>query len=300
MKDEGSIAFDSRRYGLLAGLRRKQWWYFEGLDPHQKLYFVFLALQAFPTSYISLKLIDYRNNQRWTEDHLGGFQAATGEAVKVTAQGKWGHVAFGGRAEEGWEIDVQTPHVAARCRQAPRAPVHRNWLQTQNIDYTIQQFVWNQTQGEVALNGRAAAFDGYGYHEHNWGVQPRHSTAHWLHFWGPQTAGVVLSCHYDAGVAHHYTYLWHEGEAHYLYSPAHFSFDPGCPEAPQRVESPDLRLNLHPITAHHTRMRIPPVLAYIDVDYFEQLLEIQGTALVQGQALKIQGIGKLDYNWNRW
>ena len=65
MKDEGYVAFDSRRYGILAALRRKQWWSFEGLDPDRKLYFVFLALEAFPTSYVSLKLIDYQNNRRW-------------------------------------------------------------------------------------------------------------------------------------------------------------------------------------------------------------------------------------------
>jgi hypothetical protein len=300
MKDEGNIAFDSRRYGWLAALRRKQWWYFEGLDPDQQLYFVFLALQAFPTSYVSLKLIDYRGDKRWTEDHLGSFQSEPGDAVNVTARGKWGHLHFFGRAEKGWEIQVQTPHVAAQCTQIPEAPAHRNWLQTQHIDYTIQQFAMNRVQGVVALDGHPVQFDGYGYHEHNWGVQPRHSTAHWLHFWGPQTAGVVLSCHYDAGVPHHYTYLWRKGQSRYLYSPANFSFDPACPEAPHRVESPDMRLDLRPITSHHTRMRIPPLLAYIDVDYFEQLLEVQGTVLLEGDPLEIQGIGKLDYNWNRW
>jgi hypothetical protein len=207
---------------------------------------------------------------------------------------------FGGCAENGWEIDVQTPHVTARCVQVAQAPVHRNWLQTQHIDYTIQQFVMNRVQGEVGLDGRQVSFNGYGYHEHNWGVQPRHSTAHWLHFWSPQTAGVVLSCHYDAGVAHHYTYLWHAGRSHTLYSPAGFSFDPGSPDAPHRVESPDLTLEIRPITAYHTRMKIQPVLAYIDVDYFEQLLEVRGKAWAEGQPLDIQGIGKLDYNWNRW
>ena len=300
MKDEGAIAFDGRRYGLLAGLRRKQWWYFEGLDTRQKLYFVFLALQAFPSSYVSLKLIDYGNGQRWTEDHLGSFRAEAGEAVNVRAEGKWGYLHFSGRAEQGWKIDVQTPHVTAHCTQTPQAPVHRNWLQTQHIDYTIQQFVLNHTQGTVALDGRQVQFDGFGYHEHNWGVQPRHSTAFWLHFWGPQMAGVVLSCYYDAGVPHHYTYLWHAGSAYTLYSPASFSFDPACPEALHRVESPDLKLDIRPITAHHTRMRIPPVLAYVDVDYFEQLLEVQGEARVNGGAVEIQGVGKLDYNWNRW
>jgi hypothetical protein len=300
MKDEGYIAFDSRRYGLLAGLRRKQWWYFEGLDPDQQLYFVFLALEAFPTSYVSLKVIDYRNNRRWTEDHLGSFRSDPGNAVNVAAGGKWGHLHFGGSAENGWEIEVQTPHVTAQCVQVAKAPVYRNWLQTQHIDYTIQQFILNEVQGTVALDGREVLFNGYGYHEHNWGVQPRHSTAHWLHFWGAQTAGVVLSCHYDAGVPHHYTTLWHAGKAHTLHSPANFDFDPACPDAPHRVASPDLALEIRPITSHHTRMQIPPLLAYINVDYFEQLLEVNGRAWVEGQPVEILGIGKLDYNWNRW
>ncbi len=300
MKDEGYIAFDSRRYGLLAGLRRKQWWYFEGLDPDHELYFVFLALQAFPTSYVSLKVIDYHSQRRWTEDHLGSFQAASGEAVGVQAEGKWGRLRFSGQAEKGWEVEVQTGHVSARVTQVPEAPAHRNWLQTQHIDYTIQQFALNRVEGTVTFENQPVDFKGYGYHEHNWGVQPRHSTAHWLHFWGPQTAGVVLSCNYDAGVPHHYTYLWQAGSSHYLYSPAHFSFDPARSDSPHRIDSPDLALDLRPISTHTTRMRLPPWPAYIDVDYLEQLLEVKGKALVEGQSLEIQGIGKLDYNWNRW
>lgn len=132
----------------MAGLRAKQWWYFEGLDPEQQLYFVFLALEAFPTSYVSLKLIDYRSGERWTEDHLGSFQAMPGDCVDVSAEGSWGHVRFRGQAEIGWQIDVQTPHVQAACMQQPRAGTHRNWLLTQHIDYTIQQFVWRTPRKE--------------------------------------------------------------------------------------------------------------------------------------------------------
>jgi len=73
MRDEGYIAVKTRRFGPLAFVRSKQWWYFEGLDPQQKLYFVFLALQAFPSDYVSVKIIDYGNNRRWNEDHLGKF-----------------------------------------------------------------------------------------------------------------------------------------------------------------------------------------------------------------------------------
>ena len=126
MRDEGCLPISSRRYGLLAFLRKKQWWYFEGLDPQQKLYYVFLALQAIPTSYVSLKVIDFATNRRWTEDHLGSFQAAPGDAVNVSASGQWGRLHFAGRAEDGWQVEVQTPRrplgrslqkPAGRCRR---------------------------------------------------------------------------------------------------------------------------------------------------------------------------------------
>jgi hypothetical protein len=39
---------------------------------------------------------------------------------------------------------------------------------------------------------------------------------------------------------------------------------------------------------------------FIDIDYYEQLLEIKGFALVQGQRIPIEGLGKLGLNWNRW
>ncbi len=79
MRDEGSVHIPSRRHGLLAFLRQKQWWYFEGLDPAQSLYFVFLALEGLPSSYVSLKIIDYKNHRRWTQDYLGRFRAASGD-----------------------------------------------------------------------------------------------------------------------------------------------------------------------------------------------------------------------------
>ena len=98
MRDEGYIAIDTRRFGPLAFLRSKQWWYFEGLDSQQKLYFVFLALQAFPSDYVSVKVIDFNSGRRWNEDHLGKFRAAAGDAVEVSAGGKWGSLHFSGRA----------------------------------------------------------------------------------------------------------------------------------------------------------------------------------------------------------
>ncbi|MEW6400669.1 MAG: hypothetical protein AB1649_02655 [Chloroflexota bacterium] len=64
MRNEGYVKINTDRFGPLAFLRCKQWWSFEGLDPKQGLYFVFLTLQAFPTDYVSLKVIDYRTNRR--------------------------------------------------------------------------------------------------------------------------------------------------------------------------------------------------------------------------------------------
>jgi hypothetical protein len=300
MRNEGWVKIDSGRYGPLAFLRNKQWWSFEGLDPEQKLYFVFLALQAIPSDYVSLKVIDYRNNRRWTEDHLGSFRAAPGESVDVQAGGKWGQLRFSGRAEEGWQIDVETPAIKAHCTHTPQASVHRNWLLTQHIDYTIQQFVMNRTEGTLVCDGQVHSFAGYGYHEHNWGVQPRHSTAFWLHFWCPDIAGVVLNCYYDHGAPHHYTYLWRSGQDYALQSPVHFTFDPAFPDAAWQAHSPDLELSLHPIATHRSEMQIPPVIAYISTDYYEQLLEVEGSAWLRGQTVKIQGLGKFDFNWNRW
>ena len=42
------------------------------------------------------------------------------------------------------------------------------------------------------------------------------------------------------------------------------------------------------LAAHHSRMQIPPKVAYIDIDYQEQLLELQGTAQVRGQEVEIR------------
>jgi hypothetical protein len=300
MRNEGSTHVPSRRHGLLAWLRHKQWWYFEGLDPTQGLYFVFLALEGRPASYVSLKVIDFKNHRRWTADHFGGVRALPGERVHVTAAGAWGHLRFSGQAEHEWEIDVRTPAIAARCVQTPLAAVHQNRLLTRTLDYTITQFVMNTTSGTLWVDGREYAFQGYGYHEHNWGVQPRHSTAHWLHFWMPQTAGVVLNCYYDAGVPHHYTYLWREGNAAYLFSPAQFHFDPEALESPWHIKSPDLDLQVTPLYSHRTRMDLPPVLPYISIDYYELLLQVRGAALVQGTRIEIDGFGKYDHNFNRW
>jgi len=300
MRNEGYLAIDSRRFGPLAALRRKQWWSFEGLDPQRKLYYVFLALQAFPSDYVSLTVIDLQNNRRWAEDHLGSFQTAPDEAVKVRADGKWGQLSFSGSAEAGWQVEVETPAISANFTQRAESDVNRNWLLTQQIDYSIQQFVQGKTEGKLKFEGQEHVFSGYGYHEHNWGVQPRHSSAHWLHFWGLDAAGVVMSCYYDSGVPHHYTYLWHKGAAHFLASPAQFTFDPSQPDSAWKVLSPDLELEIKPIHLHRSRMQIPPLVPYIDIDYYEQLFELSGAAWVHGEKIDLTGLGKFDHNWNKW
>ncbi len=300
MRDEGFLKIHHRRFGPLAFLRAKQWWSFEGLDPEQKLYFVFLALQAFPSDYISLKVIDYGKNRRWSEDHLGGFHTAPGEAVEVAARGGWGSLRFFGKAEQGWQVDLETSHVQAQVTENALSPAHRDRLLTQHLDYSIQQFASTRTEGLVCFEGEKHPFRGHGYVEHAWGVQPRHSTAYWLHFWGDDLAGVVLNCFYDSGVPHHYTYLWQGGRESRLHSPAHFTYHPDHPELPWQVQSPDLELAVHPIACHHSRMHIPPLLAYIDIDYYEQLVEVEGRAWIQGEKIPVKGLGKMDHNWNRW
>jgi hypothetical protein len=300
MEAEGSVHLDSRRHGRLAFLRQKQWWYFEGLDPDRQLYYVLLALEGLPSSYVSLKVIDYGRNLRWEEDHLGSFRAAPGNAVNVAAKGKWGQLHFQGQVESGWQIEVKTPQVQIQCRHTGVAPVHRNRLLTRHIDYHIMQFPLDAVQGALQLNGQEFPFTGYGYHEHNWGVQPRHSRANWLHFWAPEMAGIVLDCHYDAGVPHHYTYLWNEGHGCYLFSPAQFLFNLDKIDQAWQVKSPDLDLTISPLYSHHTRMRIPPVLSYINIDYYELLVNVEGVAMLDGRKVDISGIGKFDHNFNLW
>ncbi len=300
MHAEGSVRIDSRRHGRFAFLRQKQWWYFEGLDPERKLYFVLLALEGMPVSYVSLKAIDYGHNVRWDEDHLGAFRAEPGDAVNVAAEGKWGHLRFRGQAESGWQIKVHTPNLQIQCQEHCQAPVHTNRLLTRSIDYSITQFPMNTVQGTMDLKGQASAFQGYGYCEHNWGVQPRHSRANWLHFWAPEMAGIALDCHYDAGVPHHYTYWWHAGEWRYLFSPAQVFFTPERLGRSWQVKSPDLDLTATPLYTHHTRMRMPPVLSYINVDYYELLVSVQGTVGAPGKEIAVDGIGKFDHNFNLW
>lgn len=300
MQNEGRIEIDGSRFGIAGLFRKKEWWYFEGIDAEQKIYYVFLALRAFPMSYVSIKIIDYKNSRRFTEEHMGSFIAEPGNRVRVSASGGWGYMRFSGSAQQGWIIDVSTNSIKAQCFHTPQAPLHENRLLTRHIDYTINQFIMNEATGTIKMDGSEYQLNGSGYHEHNWGVQPRHSTAYWLHFWGRDMAGVVLNCYYDAGVPHHYTCLWHDNEMGYLYSPAHFGFNPAAPEKAWKVKSPDLDLDITPITGHHTRMGIPPIVEYVHIDYYEQLLNVKGEASIRGNRVAVEGTGKLDHNWNRW
>ena len=113
-------------------------------------------------------------------------------------------------------------------------------------------------------------------------------------------AGIVLDCHYDAGVPHHYTYFWHQGQWRYLFSPAQFFFTPAKVDEAWQVKSPDLDLTVSPLYSHHTRLRIPPVLSYINVDYYEVLANVEGAVLVDGQEIVVNGTGKFDHNFNLW
>lgn len=298
MKDEGYIKnFNTRRHGRFASRRYKQWWYFEGLDPENSIYYVFLALKGFPKSYVSTKIIDYKNNNRWTEDYLTKFEAKPGNKVDVFAIGKWGSMKFNGKAEENWKIQVKTKEIEAEFIQKPLVPIHRNRLYTKNINYYITQFIHNEMSGVLTITDSQMKIKGHGYCEHNWGVQPGHSTTHWLHFWSPNIVGIVMDCRYDAGIAHNYNYFWYKNRGFYLPSPSNFHYDPEKPMEPFLIQSPDLELTAFPIYTHFTRKKIWPLL---DIDYQEILLNIKGWVYFRGEEIKIDGIGKIDHNFNKW
>jgi hypothetical protein len=284
----------------MAFLRKKQWWSFEGLDEKNSLYYVFLALKAFPTDYVSYKVIDYKNGLRFTRDFLGKIQAESGKEVSVHAGGRWGNLTFRGHNTSDWNIEIRTEEIQAEITQRPVFQMHQNWLLTRYIDYHINQFPLTESIGLIQTPDKTYEVNGYGYYEHNWGIQPRHSTAHWLHFWMPDFAGIVLNCYYDAGVPHQYTYFNKGGIEAYLSSPAQFFYDPDNPENEWKVRSKDLDLILHPVYTHHTKFQIPPVFAYTSIDYHEQLVRVKGTAIMNRQEMDIDSIGKYDHNFNLW
>ena len=118
---------------------------------------------------------------------------------------------FYGQAEDHWSIQVKTKDMEAEFIQRPLVPIHRIRLYTKHINYFITQFINNEMSGKLIIKDLHEALKyqikGYGYCEHNWGVQPGHSTTHWLHFWSPTIIGIVMDCRYDAGIAHNYNYF---------------------------------------------------------------------------------------------
>jgi hypothetical protein len=67
-----------------------------------------------------------------------------------------------------------------------------------------------------------------------------------------------------------------------------------------QVKSPDLDLLVSPLYTHHTQMKMPPVLPYVSIDYYEVLLNVEGTVLAEANKVNIKGIGKFDHNFNFW
>ena len=240
MLKEGYPKINSRRFGMMAFLRKKQWWSFEGLDQKSKLYFLVLALKSPYASYVSLKIIDFNTGKHISKDFFGRLSIAESESMTISSKVAGGDVKIRGypvvvegKETEKWEILLDSPEVKLNIEQIPRADrPHSNRLLTKRLDYHINQYIMNDCSGTMAVEFENQQvqnidFTGYGYCEHCWGVQPRQSTAHWLHFWSDSMAGVVMNCFYDEGVPHHYTYLWLPSlEEHYLFSPAQFYFDP--------------------------------------------------------------------------
>ncbi len=111
-----------------------------------------MALKGFPKSYISIKVIDYQNGKRWSEDYLTNFQAKPGNNVDIFAKGKWGLMKFYGQAEDHWNIQVKTKDIAAEFIQRPLVPIHINRLYTKHINYFITQFINNEMSGTLIIN----------------------------------------------------------------------------------------------------------------------------------------------------
>jgi hypothetical protein len=66
------------------------------------------------------------------------------------------------------------------------------------------------------------------------------------------------------------------------------------------IRSADLDLQVRPLYTHHSTLKLPPVLPFIDIDYYEILGAVEGTARRNGKAIPIRGIGKFDHNFNFW
>jgi hypothetical protein len=289
-----------RRHGLLAFLRLKEWWSFEGLDPSRSLYFAFLAMSATLSDYVSLTVVDFANGRRFAWEHMTGVRISDGELPVIAAEGKWGRLVFRKDAADTWSTEVNSDTVKADLRQVLLAPLHRNRLLSRRIDYNIEQYPLNAAEGTLDFGEGPTPFEGYGYCENCRGVQPRQSTANWLHFWAADSAGVLLDCFYDEGVHHHYAYLWSKGEGAYLTTPLFFGYDPSAVDREWYVRSPDLELLVSPLSFHRNVKRIPPLVPYLSIDYHELLVRVSGRTYTSRGEVDIDGIGKYDHNFNLW
>jgi hypothetical protein len=300
MIDEGYIPIKWRGRGATAFLRRKQWWSFEGMDKDRGVYFVFLAMHSFPFGHVSLTAINLNDDRRVVVERLTGVDARPGDSVDVAAIGKWGKIHFFGCSEDKWIIEIESAALCAKVEQRQVSAMRRDRLLTEKIDYSILQSALNKMEGRVSFGEHDYDLSGYGYSEHAWGVQPRRSQANWMHFWSPEASGVVMDCLYDSALPHNYSYVWQGSENRNIHSPARFSFDAASPRASWKITSPDLHLDVSPIYAHRTIKKIPFVLPYIDIDYYELLVRVQGSVSIDGARIPINGIGKYDYNDNKW
>jgi hypothetical protein len=223
-----------------------------------------------------------------------------GDVMDVTAKGGWGSLHFGGSGNLGWKVTIDTKDLSAEISQKPQVPQHVNRLYTKYINYWITQFIRNEMQGSIKIKkGSQQEFkiNGYGYCEHNWGVQPGHSTTNWLHFWAHNITGIVMDCRYDAGIPHAYNYFWYKDEGFYLSGPVHYTYHPDTANNQFSVKGPGIDLVCTPHYVHFTRKK---VLWLVNTDYQEVLVDIEGTVTKNGEKIPIKGIGKLDHNFNKW
>ncbi|MBN2155479.1 MAG: hypothetical protein JW776_05515 [Candidatus Lokiarchaeota archaeon] len=299
-QSEGFRTVPWKKHGLGARRRQKQWWYFEGLDPNKKIYYIFNAMKMRPTDYISLTAVNYSSGERWAVDKMTPVKAKRGNLMDISAKGEWGSFHFKGSGNEGWTVKINTKDIYAEISQNPKIPQHINRLYTKHINYWVTQFIRNEMQGKIKIKTDSKSefiIDGYGYCEHNWGVQPGHSTTNWLHFWSENVTGIVMDCRYDAGIPHAYNYFWHNDAGFYLPGQVHYSYHPDTSNEPFTVKGPGIDLICVPHYVHFTRKKIWPI---VNIDYQEILVEVKGTISKDGQAIPVNGVGKLDHNFNKW
>lgn len=98
---EGYRTVPYKKHRLRAKRRLKQCWYFKGLDPKEKVYYIFLALKMHPTDYISLTVVNYGTVERWRVDKMIPIKAEIGDDMDVSAKGNWGSFHFEGSGNLG-------------------------------------------------------------------------------------------------------------------------------------------------------------------------------------------------------